>query len=391
MARKPTPPVITEVAGLRQRRRKDGSWRVWWEPNRIQRAAGFTAVDLDAERPGFAIRQAAELNAEAEAKISGKPRTTGTSERTISALIADYKASRFYIEKSYETQRTYRIDLNAIDRKWGPHGVVAFDTPTCNTWYEALLASKGVFRALAILRMFSILMKHAEVRGWRAAQSNPVKAISMKAPPGRDRICTWDEFDALMDAADTLGRPMDGLIVAMGIYTGQRVTDIINARPGDFLVTQIGRRKSAREGLVWILQQNKTGKAVQVPIHADLEGQLRSQIALAAAMGQPTLVWDEAKGKRFTLASMNKAWTRLRDEAAKAQPSITTLTQRDLRRTFSNNARAAGVSRDDLVDVMGNTLNVSAALAQVYTAPQLATALRAVDAVQKPKKERKQG
>ena len=390
MARKPSAPVTSQVPNVRQRQRADGSWRVWWEPNATQRAAGFKPVELDATRPGFAARAAEKLNADAAAKIAGKAPITGAASRTVRALIADYKASRFFQEKALPTQRAYRVDLKAIEEKWGPQPVTFFDAPICNTWYEALLTAKGAFRARAILRMFSILFKHAEVRGWREAETNPVASVSMKSTAARQRTCSWEEFDALLDAAEALERPMDGVIVALGVYTGQRVTDVIQARPQAFVTARMGRRRVARDGLVWILIQNKTGKEVQVPIHIDIEATVRDQLARATD-GPGTLVWDEGTGKAYDINSMGKAWIRLRDEAAKAVPSIATLTQRDLRRTFSTNARAAGVSRDDLVDVMGNTLNTSAALAQVYTASQLATAARAVDAVKKPKKERKQG
>lgn len=393
MTRKPSGPkgpLREDVQGLRQRQRSDGSWRVWWEPSAVMRASGATNVELDPARPDHAAREARRLNETAAAVAAGKVPLTGVQARTIRALIADYQDSRFFKALRPITQAVYRSHMRTIETKWSSEPVIAFTGPVCNAWYEALLAASGAHRARALLRMLSILFTHAETRGWREAQTNPVASLRMEAPTPRSRRCSWEEFDALMLAAEKRQRPMVALVVAMGFYTGQRVTDIFEARPEDFRPAQLGRGRSARQGLVWELTQSKTGKQVSVPIHQDLEEALRAQLAVASA-GPGTLVWVAGSGKAFDHDSMGAAWKKLRDEAAKALPSIKTLTQRDLRRSFAINARAGGVTRDDLVDVLGNTLDDNQMLAQTYTPSQLATVQRVVGAIKKPEKERKQG
>ena len=71
-ARPPIPPKDLPP-GLRQRRRADGAWRVWWEPSKTVRALGFAPVELPASAPTKALREAERLNREvARARAAGQ-------------------------------------------------------------------------------------------------------------------------------------------------------------------------------------------------------------------------------------------------------------------------------------------------------------------------------
>ena len=129
-----------------------------------------------------------------------------------------------------------------------------------------------------------------------------------------------------------------------------------------------------------------------MPVHDAALPALRLQL-MRTAMGPGTLIWDEATGKAFTPDRFGHVWAQIRTEAAKACPSIATLQWRDLRRTFGNLSRAGGASKADTADVLGNTAATDPKLMRTYMAPQLATTLRAVQAVQRPEKPkgRKEG
>jgi len=382
------PSSTASIPGLRERLRADGTLRRWWEPNAKERAVGCIVVELDSNHLGHARRVAQQLRDDAQKRLAGTaPKTKGTA-RTMAALIAEYRRARQFKDRPATTRRSYETNLRAIEDKWGPELVIGFGAAACNTWYETLLAAKGSFRARALLRMMSILFSYAELLEWREAGSNPVAPVKMKTPPSRSRACTWEELDALLDAADRLQQPMLALIVLLGIYGGQRVTDVIEARPDHFSQIPMGRKKTAKLVWVWSVVQSKTGKAVAVPIHDDVTAALEAQLARVQE-GPGTLVWAST-GKPFTGDAMAAAWSRLRAEAATTCPGIASLTQRDLRRSFSNHARAGAATEGDIADVLGNTADKNSALRQVYMAPQLVTATRAVQAVRKPT-ERKQG
>ena len=391
MPRKFTPgPILDTVPGLRQRQRADGSWRIWWEPNASQSRNGAVVVDFDASKPGHATRQARALNTAAAKSVgptAAKPRPSG---RTVDDLINAYTHARAFQRLRATTQATYRADLQVIAEKWGPQLVALFDRPIVAAWYDALFAAKGVWRSKSIYRMLSIVMTHAELLGWRAENSNPCFNVHVETPPARERIATWPEIDALLAAARRLRARHVRVAILLGLYTGQRVTDLREARPDQFasvLVIHPGD-PTPRPLWIWSLTQSKRRRVVTVPLHAEVIPALRTQ-RLLAANGPGTLIWDVATGKPYTKDRLFRAWATVRAEAARELPSVATLQERDLRRTFGNLSRMGGAGDGDVADVLGNSAASNAQLRQIYMAPQLATALRAVSAIEKPNPRKK--
>lgn len=392
MTRKPTPrgPVLDATPGLRQRQRADGSWRVWWEPTPAQRQAGAAIVEFDPAKPGHAAREAAKLHDTWTRAAKGeRPAATATG-RSVASLILDYQASPYFTGKPDSTRRVYRSDMEQIAAKWGPQPVVLFDKPIIARWLESVLADKGATRARALRAMFSILMVHAELRGWRPEGSNPCAKLRMGTPASRIRTATWAEFDAAVDAARAMGRWSMVAALHLAVLAGQRQYDIFRAKPDDFYPVRIDDKTAPI--WVWSIVQSKRGKALDVPVHGQALPALRLQL-MRRASGPGTLIWDEATGKPYTPDSFGHAWARVRAAAAKACPSIATLQWRDLRRTFGNQSRAGGATDADTADVLGNTAAKNTRLRRTYMNAQLATTLRAVQAVQRPEKPkgRKQG
>lgn len=392
MTRKPTPrgPVLDAAPGLRQRQRANGTWRVWWEPTPAQRAAGAAIVEFDAAKPGHATREAAKLHDTWTRAAKGERPAAPVTGRTITSLILDYQASIYFTAKPDSTRRVYRSDMAQIAAKWGPQPVALFDKPIVARWLESVLTEKGQTRARALRAMLSILMVHAELRGWRAEGSNPCGKLRMGSPVERSRAATWDEFDAAVEAARKAKRWSVVVALHLAVMAGQRQYDILRTTPDAFFPARIAGM--ARPIWVWQLVQSKRGKALDVPIHGDALPALRLQL-MRAADGPGTLIWDEATGKPYTPDRFGHVWAQIRAAAAKSCPSIATLQWRDLRRTFGNLSRAGGASKADTADVLGNTAATDPKLMRTYMAPQLATTLRAVQAVQRPAKtkERKEG
>lgn len=382
------PPVLDTGNGLRQRQRADGSWRVWWEPSAALRRAGAQTVELDAGKPGHASRECKRLTDHwtRAARGDAKPRPSG---RLVSDLIADYRASRWFTEKAASTKASYNTDLRAIETKWGTTPVGLIDAPMMDIWYEALLGAKGEYRARALLTMMSILMLHAERRGWRPKGGNPCADLRMHKPKGRRRVGTTAELVALLDAAAT--HPMLTLALRLAIYTGQRQTDLLQARPEDFTRADldVAGHADKRTGYIWSLTRSKRGNAGLIPIiDPELVAALEAAIT-AAATGPGTLLWNPNTGEPYYKERFFEQWETARAAAAKDQPTVATLQWRDLRRTFANVLRANGVSKDDAGDLIGNTAATNAFLGAVYMAPQLATAMRAVATVTPMPKRKK--
>ena len=380
-----TPPILDAVPNLRQREKADGSWRVWWEPTAKMLAAGQKVVDLSHLRPGDAMRRARDLNAKAAKQAKAIP---PAQRGTMAALIADYRASLAFSQKPASTRRAYGSDLKAIEDKWGPHRVALFDKPMVALWYESLHKAKGVTRARAILRMLSILMGHAELRGMRPENSNPCTKIRTVTPMERDRAASWDEFDAMVSAARLMKDRMIRVALHLAVMAGQRQYDIRAARPGDFY--PIRDAAFTRPVWVWQLVQSKRKRAIEVPIHAEAVPAIRAQL-MRAADGPGTLIWNETTGQPFSDKAFWNRWDAVRAQAALAVPSCATLQWRDLRRTFANLSRAGGSSDADTADALGNSAAKNPKLRRTYMAPQLQTTLRAVQAVQRPERKGKTG
>lgn len=391
--RRPTslPPVIDKAPGLRQRQRADGSWRVWWEPTAAQRAAGSQPVELNAAKPGEAARQAQTLTRKANAALKGEAKAAPVAAYSVSACIQDYLQSLRFEKLRDTTKASYRTDLKAIEAKWGPQSIVLFDGPVIDTWYEALYREKGAFRALALVRMFSIVFRHAEKRGWRAKGSNPCRELDVERPKGRSRVGTWDELDACLAAARRLGLRSMRLALLLAIFSGQRQTDIREARPNDVtpVTMPVPGRTKPRTIWVWRLTRSKRQNDGAIPLHPEVVPVMRVARLIAR---HDRLIWDEATDQPYADRYLFfRRWEEIRAEAAKTAPTVAGLQWRDLRRTFGNLSRRGGASKSDVADVLGNTAATNAALAEVYMAAQLETTARAVGAITRPaKRERKE-
>ncbi|WP_374425009.1 hypothetical protein [Paracoccus sp. (in: a-proteobacteria)] len=380
----PDPP-----AGLRERRRADGTTRIWWEPSAAARALGFAAVELDETRLTWSRRQADRLNAELDrAQRAGRRETPRGSSRTIEALIEDLRRSVSWTDDITEkTRQSYNALFRQIIEKWGNHQVREFTKPVMHTWYQTLYRTKGEHMSVALLRAMSRVMSHAELIGWRPEGSNPCFRLKMKTPKGRARAATWPEIDALIAAADRIGQPSIGTAVMLSLFQGQRETDVYMATCGAFQdrITRAGGQSRAR--VQWTFTRSKRRNAGAMWLHDEVAPRVRALIKGAPA--DRRLLRDEKTGGDYTEELFIRRWVAVRDAAVQADRAgrlrgLAGLQFRDLRRTFGILSRSGGSTKDDTGDVLGNSSAVNPQLAEVYMPSQLDTASRAVDAIQRP-------
>lgn len=380
------PPVIAPCDGLRQRQRADGTWRIWWEPTPKQAKLGAKSVDLSHLRAGDAQRRATAL-----AKQYGQS-APSLRAHSVDSLILDYLASHWFGKLRDSTKESYRSNLRTIADKWGPQPVPSFTPPIVTQWYEALLSQRSASRAYSLIIMMQILFKHAERRGWIAKGSNPCADIGMEKPvPNATRVATDAEIMALIHAADARN-PALALALRLSVHTGQRVEDIRTASPAAFdacAIPVVGRVDPV-QGYIWRMVRSKRSNAAVIPIiDAALVDMLAQTLARPDVQAKGALLLN-GHGQPFTRDRLAHHFDIIRDNAAKSLPTIAGLQWRDLRRTFGVRLRMANVSRDDVGDLLGNTVATSADLAARYTPATSASTLRAIAAVSSiPTPERK--
>ena len=240
--------------------------------------------------------------------------------------------------------------------------------------------------------MLSILFGRAERLKWRPKGSNPCAGETFELPElkPRARRANWEEYDAVMQAAEVLGFHAYRIAIAMAALTGQRSTQIRTARIEDFQRVSVGTDGTKQTMWVWHVHRTKRDTDGVIPIHAELAPLLAQAIA-DAAPDQTALLVDEVTGAPYSKDLFKKRWARVRAQAAKEMPSLIdqgdardTLQFRDLRRTNASWARRGGASRDDAAAVLGNSAATDWGLGETYMPPDFWTALRAIKAIQRP-------
>lgn len=385
----PNPPQ-----GLRERRRSDGTTRIWWEPSSAARQLGFAAVELDDTRLTWSRREAEKLNRElAAAQRTGKRAARAPGGRTIEALIEQYRKSLAFTELAAKTQQSYSSHFRLIIEKWGASAVREFTKPVMRAWYETLFRTKSDHMAIAQIRAMSLLFSHAEMIGWRPEGSNPCHRLKMKTPAPRRRAASWAEVDLLVATADRIGLPSIGTGILLSLLQGQRQTDVFKAVCGEFDQRTLRVGGTIRLRVQWTFTRSKRGNSGAFWLHEEVQGRV---LALIDGVNDPArrLLRDEKTGAAYDDELFGRRWREVRDAAVKADmhgrmKGLDRLQFRDLRRTFGILSRSGGATKDDTADVLGNSAATNSRLAETYMPSQLDTASRAVEAIRRPGKPKR--
>lgn len=403
MTRRRKGPVATALRGdlpprLRERERADGTWRVWWEAEPAVRKLGFASQDLDASAPMKAARAARKLNDDVDqARVTGSAPRPRRGQVCIDDVATDFKASVQWDRLAPKTRVSYAKGFALILRKWGDVPVADFTKPMARTWYESLCRESGEWQAASLIRLLSILMAHAEIRGWRPENSNPCSRLGVTIPKGRARVADWDEYDALQAAACRVGLPSIGVLAALSMLAGQRETDCMTATREAFSKRSVlwPGATDPVEVWVWDLSRSKTAASGTILLHDEL-APLVAGIMDRPAPADARLVIEERLSRPYDEDLFQSRWGEVRAAAIEGGgnyppcPTLATLQFRDLRRSFSVNARRGGASVEDAGDVLGNSAATNTRIKGTYMPAEFFTAARAVTAVARPKPERKE-
>lgn len=387
--KKERPPIPGELPkGLRQRQRADGTWRVWWEPSATRRAAGIKPVELDPDKPTAAVRAAEDLNRKADRQLGrAHPIAKGVVDqpRSIEEIANAWLASPRVRALSDSSLRNYRYDVRRICDHWAGTQARLLSRPAIVLWYDALYDDNGPRMAQRLVRTLGTLLKWASRRGYIA--NNPATDLDMETPARRGRVLSWAEFDALCEAADALELAWLRRAMELAMYQGQRPKDIRELRFSALSIERIDEDPLAEPRLTWTLRRSKDRKGRVTRLAINREVAVWLMPLWRQAPNKDRLVITDAKGRAITTERLSHAFQAARTVAASSCFSVEDARFSDLRRSFSSVAYRNGIDPSNVDDALGNTAGEDPGLRQVYMPASDIAAMRAVDAVTRPKRK----
>src|SRR5215831_10944016 len=213
-----------------------------------------------------------------EAAMRG-PRTAIGAGRvkpgSVAAVIAEYFDSQtFFTSKSAGTQRMRRGILERFRAAYGERPFALLPAE----WIEALLDAKPPHAARSWLMTLRSLCQFAVAR--RYLRADPTANIKLRKIEG-DGFHTWTEDEITQFEAHHHIGTKPRLALALLLYTGERRSDVV----------KMGRQH-IKDGVLTVKQQ-KTGKALAIPVHPDL------QVVLDATPSEHLTFLVTATGKPY--------------------------------------------------------------------------------------------
>lgn len=204
--------------------------------------------------------------------------------RTLTTLIADWKASQEWKDNKPRTNRGYEESLKEIGY-WveadnpDPTKITAMDVEAFLGIYDDRPTTRYHVR-----KALRLVMKQAVRRKWRT--DNPVDEVRVAMP--KSRVVIWEQADVdlYVWAAIAAGNPDLAAIILTEWEIGQRLTDVVLFRRGGEYLPAEG---------VFSFSQSKTAENVTIPV----SDRLRAVLAYIKRDGSPYLFHDHATGRPF--------------------------------------------------------------------------------------------
>lgn len=366
-----------KIRHLVAKRNARGSARFYWQPSAELRAEGWQPERLPDDE-GAAIARAEVLNADvdawrmgqaaASAPASVKARGRRAAPGSVSALIQDYRASRWWSALQPGTRRSYEWALDAIEAWAGDQPARAVTPPAVQAFYEAQLrrveqqGRKRVVvetpaKAAAAVRVLRLLMQVGVRLGY--LPTNPAARPGISLRRARDPVL-WspDQVQHMAAVADRLGWRSVGTAILLNEWIGQREADVLALAPW----------RVAEAALV--IQQGKTGRRVVLPVHlvphlvARLRGEAEREGAVLSAVH---LLLHDRTGGRWNEHTFRHVFAEVRAAAVAglpaagyqasigAMPSCADLRFMELRHSAVTRLHEADVDEQGIAGITGHT------------------------------------
>jgi integrase len=292
------------------------------------RRLGFKSVRLPGAVGSAEFNRAYEVAKAGEAAARIEIGSSRSKPGSVAAAVALYFGSIAFGNLAPSTQRNRRWTLERFREDYGE---LSFATLR-RKHVEDMLARKGAtpHAARAFVKALRSVVTVAIAAGLR--DDDPTLDLRVNV---RDRggYRTWTEDEiAQFEAAHPIGSRAR-LAFALALFTGQRRSDVI----------RIGRQH-VRDGFIAVRQQ-KTGAALQIPVHPDL------QEILAAHPASTSLTYlTTAAGAPFTANGFTDWFRKMRIEA-ELPPG---LSAHGLRKATCRRLAEAGCSANQIAAISGH-------------------------------------
>jgi hypothetical protein len=283
----------------------------YWQPSSTLRRLGFSPRRLSDDATA-AIVEAEQLNAEADAARgraleapAARRRARGPAHGSVAALIAAYRRSVYYRDLAPSTQRGYDQALEKLEAWAGPEPAGRITAGMVQTFYRDLRGRTPAF-ANAIVRVGRLLW--AAGRRLDLVTGNPFERPALVGTEKSGRVWPREAIDAVVRAADALGRHSIGTAVVVNAWAGQREGDVLRLP-----------RTLLDAGAVHLVQQ-KTGAAVRLPLAdvPEVVARVAGELERLRARGveATTLIVSEETGRPYTSDDFRAWFRRVRDVAS---------------------------------------------------------------------------
>jgi integrase len=213
--------------------------------------------------------------------LSGE-KETGPRSGSFAALLAVYQESPEWRELSARTQVLWRPLLGRVEQAWATLAVRGLEARHVLALRDAYADTPGM--ANNLIRALSSVLAWSVPRGWR--DTNP--CLGLRKLKGGEGYApwSWEEIEFFRATA----RRDIWHAAALALYSGQRLNDVLRMRWSDI-----------KGGLIAVVQQ-KTGKQLWIPAHADLSH------VLAEMPRTHVHILTNSRGAAWTLDGFKTSW-----------------------------------------------------------------------------------
>lgn len=356
--------------------------RWYWQPSADLRASGWLPQRLrtpeghPCRTRADAAAAAERLNADLDAwragdpapAAPGKPARGRVAAGSISALITDYRASRWWQNLAPRTRKDYGWCLDLIETWSGDQPARAVTGPAVQALHDSLARRvEGTGRArrtietpakaAAVIRVLRLLLQVGVRLGYLSQNpaARPGLAYTRKREPV---LWTAEQLHHMTAAADRLGWRSIATAIALNGWIGQRVQDVLDLPP------------YATDAGALVIRQGKTGRRVALPIHLvpDLVARLAAEAARPhAPRSLSHLLLHDRTGQPWRLSTFEHHFADIRDAAAAGLPataddpalpplpSCAGLLFRELRHFAVTRMHEAAVDEQGIAGITGHT------------------------------------
>lgn len=304
------------------RKLPDGSraTRFFWQPDARLRRAGWLPQRLS-DDPLTAQREAQERNEtlrrwreEGQEAVAAEL-TPKTSDKSLTALIARYRASRLYAKVSpYTKKKQYDPALLLLEAWAGEDPVKELTPEDAEDLFDPLYQATPA-KARSVASVLSIVLNYGQRLSWLDRNIAKGFASEYKAPKG----VIWPRaaVTAFAAKADQLGMPSVGDAVLLNEWCGQRKSDLLGLgrnllSPKGVVVNQAKGREYDAHGLL------------EVHLIPHLVARFEEAFARQAAAGQAatTAIVKESNGQPYTYWQYRDRFDEVRAALAEEHPSF---------------------------------------------------------------------